>query len=100
MRIEEEYKKTGYFWLPGKDEKKIPGILSINDGGKIELEIVGHFDESIESLNGGGIRNVNTLIVLALSSEMSSLCWEQGMREMHQNKSCGNSNTCIHEIWN
>lgn len=52
MRIEEEYKKTGYFWLPGKEEKKIPGILSINDGGKVELEIVGHFDESIESLNG------------------------------------------------
>lgn len=52
MRIKEEYKKTGYFWLPGKVEKKIPGILSINDGGKVELEIVGHFDESVESLNG------------------------------------------------
>ena len=52
MRIEEEFKKTGYFWLPGKDEAKIPGVLSINDGGKIELEIVGHFDESMELLNG------------------------------------------------
>jgi hypothetical protein len=52
VRIEEEYKKTGYFWLPGKEDKKIPGILSINDGGKVELEIVGHFDESVESLNG------------------------------------------------
>jgi hypothetical protein len=52
VRIEEEYKKTGYFWLPGKDEAKIPGVLSINDGGKVELEIVGHFDESIKPLNG------------------------------------------------
>lgn len=52
MRIEEEYKKTGYFWLPEKEENKIPGILSIYDGGRIELEIVGHFDESIKSLNG------------------------------------------------
>ncbi len=51
MRIEEEYKKTGYFWLPEKEENKIPGILSIDDGGRIELEIVGHFDESINSLN-------------------------------------------------
>jgi hypothetical protein len=52
VRIEEEYKKTGYFWLPEKEENKIPGILSIDDGGRIELEIVGHFDESIKSLNG------------------------------------------------
>lgn len=52
MRIEEEYKKTGYFWLPWKEENKIPGILSIDDGGRIELEIVGHFDESIKFLNG------------------------------------------------
>lgn len=51
MRIEEEYKKTGYFWLPGKEEKKIPGILSISDDGKAELETVGLFDDSIASLN-------------------------------------------------
>lgn len=51
MRIEEEYKKTGYFWLPNKVERKIPGILSINDGGRIELEIVGHFDEGMKFLN-------------------------------------------------
>ena len=50
MRIEEEYKKTGYFWLPEKEENKIPGILSIDDGGKIELEIVGHFDEGMKPL--------------------------------------------------
>lgn len=52
MRIEEEYKKTGYFWLPEKEENKIPGILSIDDGGKIELEIVGHFEEGLKPLSG------------------------------------------------
>ena len=52
MRIEEEYKKTGYFWLPGKDDAKIPGVLSINEGGKVELEIVGHFDAGMKILNG------------------------------------------------
>ncbi|MDR5616676.1 HEPN domain-containing protein [Arsenophonus sp.] len=51
MRIEEEYKKIGYFWLPGNEEKNIPGILSISDGGKIELEIFVLLDESIDSLN-------------------------------------------------
>lgn len=51
MRIEKEYKKTGYFWLPEKEDNKIPGILSIDDGGKIELEIVGHFNDDIEMLN-------------------------------------------------
>lgn len=43
MRIEHEYVKTGYFWLPERDEKKIPGILTIKDGGDIQLEVVGHF---------------------------------------------------------
>jgi ApeA N-terminal domain 1 len=52
MRIEEDYKKTGYFWLPGKEGNKIPGILSIDNGGRIELEIVGNFDEGINFLNG------------------------------------------------
>lgn len=44
MRIENEYVKTGYFWLPERDEKKIPGILTIKDGGNIQLELVGLFD--------------------------------------------------------
>lgn len=45
MRIEKEYKKAGYFWLPENQDKKIPGILTILDGGKIELETVGLFDD-------------------------------------------------------
>lgn len=60
MRVEEEYKKTGYFWLPDKVENKIPGILSIDDGGKIELEIVGHFDEDMKPLRGD--YNLNRII--------------------------------------
>lgn len=51
MRVEREYKKTGYFWLPGKEEKKIPGVLSISDRGRVELEIVGHFDEDVKQFN-------------------------------------------------
>ena len=52
MRIEKEYAKTGYFWLPEQQENKIPGVLTIKNGGDIELEVVGLFDESIKALNG------------------------------------------------
>ena len=51
MRIKEEFKKSGYFWLPSAPDRRIPGTLTITDGGNIELEVVGLFDESIEGLN-------------------------------------------------
>ncbi len=51
MRIKEEFKHTGYFWLPSAPKRKIPGTLVITNGGNIELEVVGLFDESIEGLN-------------------------------------------------
>jgi hypothetical protein len=51
MRIEDEYVKAGYFWLPEQDNKKIPGVLTVKNGGGIELEVVGLFDDSINSLN-------------------------------------------------
>lgn len=43
MRIEENYIKHGYFWLPENKDIKLPGILSISDGGRAELEIIGSF---------------------------------------------------------
>ncbi|AUZ84770.1 HEPN domain-containing protein [Methylophaga nitratireducenticrescens] len=51
MRIEEEYVKSGYFWLPERKDRKIPGTLTISDGGDIELEVVGLFNENVESIN-------------------------------------------------
>jgi hypothetical protein len=51
LRITEEFKKAGYFWLPSAPERKLPGTLVITDGGNIELEVVGLFDESVEGLN-------------------------------------------------
>lgn len=51
MRIKEEFRKSGYFWLPSAPDRRIPGTLVIIDGGDIELEVVGLFDESIEGLN-------------------------------------------------
>ena len=51
MRIKDEFKKFGYFWLPAQPEKKLPGTLVITEGGKIQLELVGLFDESAEGIN-------------------------------------------------
>lgn len=51
MRIKNEFKKSGYFWLPAKPEKKVPGTLSVTEGGDIQLELIGLFDESVEGMN-------------------------------------------------
>ena len=51
MRIKEEIKCSGKFWLPSASEKEIPGTLTISDGGKIELEVMGLFDETVGRQN-------------------------------------------------
>ena len=40
MRIREDYKRKGVFWLPSKKKLKVPGFLHIKDGGIIELELM------------------------------------------------------------
>ena len=40
VKIEREIKRLGYFWAPDNPNEKLPGMLSISDGGVIELEIV------------------------------------------------------------
>ena len=60
MRIEEKYVKSGYFWLPERSDNKIPGILTIKDGGNIELEIIGSFDMSHTEFND--FDNINRIV--------------------------------------
>lgn len=43
MRILEDISKSGYFWLPDRPEEKVPGHLTIKNGGKVELELFGLF---------------------------------------------------------
>ena len=50
MRIREEFKKSGDFWLPSEPDRKVHGTLSISDGGTIELEVDGLFNDEIEAL--------------------------------------------------
>ena len=48
MRISEPIVKSGFFWIPSYPAAKLPGVLSIADGGEIELEILGNFDPPSE----------------------------------------------------
>ena len=57
MRIKEELRESGYFSLPSAPDTRIPGILSISDGGVIKLELFGVFGtldepESVERIVG------------------------------------------------
>ena len=60
MRIKEEFKGVGNFWIPSVPEETVHGILSISDGGNIELEITtgqlkdkdGTFNVTLERIVG------------------------------------------------
>lgn len=51
MRIKEEFKRIGEFWLPSTPERKVLGTLSILDGGQIELEVTGLLEDRTEPFN-------------------------------------------------
>lgn len=50
MRIKEEFKRKGYFWLPSAPDEQVRGTLTISDGGKIELEVDEQLGTSIDNL--------------------------------------------------
>ena len=58
MRIKEEFKKSGYFWLPSVPDRKVPGILSISDGGSIDLEIIELLDHKTERLFNDSLKRI------------------------------------------
>ena len=44
MRMKEELRKSGKFWLPASPAHSVSGTLFISDGGRIELEILGELE--------------------------------------------------------
>ena len=52
MRIKEEIKRNGDFWLPSSPENQVSGTLSISDGGNITLELTESLDSSIQAQLG------------------------------------------------
>ena len=63
MRIKEENKRVGEFWLPSSPENQVSGILSISDGGNIKLELTKSLDPSIQAqLAGTHLDSLNPIL--------------------------------------
>ena len=62
MRIKEEFKRSGYFWLPSEPDEKLPGTLSISDGGHIELEVIGRFGNRVEVLLNADLKPIERIV--------------------------------------
>ncbi len=41
MRVQNTIQKLGYFWLSSDENHKLPGLLNIEDGGNITVELLG-----------------------------------------------------------
>ena len=53
MRIKEEIKRVGEFWLPSSPKRQITGTLTISDGGDIKLELPQPLVNGIRGFNLG-----------------------------------------------
>ena len=62
MKIKEEIKKSGEFWLPTATERKVQGTLSISNDGGIELEIFQPFENNIEKIFSRNLDSLNRVV--------------------------------------
>ena len=84
MRVKEEIKRIGFFWVPSVFRRKIPGTLSVFDGGTIELELIEPWSSRRIGIN---LKHVNRIGSSELSVGMKlargtgvffiSSCWLQ-----------------------
>ena len=44
MQLPESIETYGYFWLPGKPDNRLTGVLRISDRGDASLEMFGTFN--------------------------------------------------------
>ncbi len=51
MRIQNKIQKLGHFWLPSNEDNKLPGLLSIENGGHVSIELLGLLEEEREQWN-------------------------------------------------
>jgi hypothetical protein len=51
MRVSEPIKKSGYFWLPGKADNRLPGVLHITETGEATLDVIGVFADTLTAMN-------------------------------------------------
>ena len=53
MRIANDEKRAGYFWIPENPDRKLTGTLYIEEGGYIRIEVFGNFDEKLSNFLTG-----------------------------------------------
>lgn len=72
MRLSEPIEKSGYFWLPGKSENKLPGVLHIAETGAARLEVIGIFGDIHSALNSSDFE-LGRLVGVIESGELVTL---------------------------
>ncbi len=77
MRVEHDLKLSGYFWLPSNREKRIAGTLSILNGGKVELEIIGHFSDDFPDFNNLQLGRIIGLVEELTLVTLENCCYSK-----------------------
>ena len=62
MKIKEEIKNLGDFWLPAAPERKVSGTLSISNERGIELEVFQALEGNMESLLSRNMRSFDRVV--------------------------------------
>ncbi|QZA52636.1 HEPN domain-containing protein [Pseudomonas sp. 2hn] len=64
MRLSEKYERAGVFWLPANPERKVPGVLTVANGGIVELSLHGDLDGGglINSLKSPGANHIGRIV--------------------------------------
>ena len=62
MRIKEEIKRDGAFWLPSSPKRQVVGTLSISDGGDVKLELTEPLDTNLQAIFGHNSDSLNQIL--------------------------------------
>lgn len=68
MKISEPVIRKGFFWKAGHEKNKVSGTLTVTNGGCVELEIIGSFNDNIMSIFNNGLES-NFLVYGQLDSD-------------------------------
>ena len=60
MRLTQPIETSGFFWLPGDAENRVPGVLRISQSGRATLEVTGDEGQPLVGPLGTGTRELNS----------------------------------------
>jgi hypothetical protein len=67
-----EKKWHGYWWLPGQEDRKVPGSLHVQDSGQTRLSLIGGFDldQAAQSSVDGDMTGARAVTILGLCASV------------------------------